>query len=73
MKPELPEGWRKKVRATVKEGPLMPRDYTQIYNVMLLASSKEEFHNLLTKNFPAEKAGKKSGTVKSVFEEYLKK
>jgi hypothetical protein len=71
-KPDLPEAYRKKVRAAVKPERLAPSSYTSIYKAIVESPGKVELNNAMVKIFNTSKGGRIYGLIKNIYAEYQK-
>jgi hypothetical protein len=72
QKPDLPEAYRKKVRAAVKPEKLAPSSYTSIYKAIVESPGKVELNNAMVKIFNTSKGGRIYGLIKNIYAEYQK-
>ena len=69
---DLSEPYRKKVREAVKNLKLSPSGYTSIYKAIVECSDKQKLNNALIKSFNSENGAIIYGTIKNIYEEYIK-
>ena len=69
---DLPEQYRKKVREAVKNLKLSPSGYTSIYKAIVECSDKQKLNNAMIKAFNNENGAIIYGTIKNIYEEYIK-
>jgi hypothetical protein len=72
QRPDLPEAYRKKVRAAVKPEKLAPSSYTSIYKAIVESTGKVELNNAMVKIFNTSKGGRIYGLIKNIYAEYQK-
>lgn len=71
LKRDIPEEWRKKVRAAVKDEQLAPASYTLIYRAIAQSASKMELNASLCRAFKNNtKGGSVYRHVKEIYEQY---
>ena len=69
---DLPEAWRKKVRAAVKSDKLAPSSYSIVYKAIASSKTKIELNNRFVKAFQTPKGSTIYNHVKEIYEQYLK-
>ena len=69
-KPDLPETYRKKVRAALRSDKLSSGNYTTIYRAISGSKDKLSLNNTLVKAYGSEKGGEVYNRIKDIFAEY---
>ena len=69
-KPDLPEAYRKKVRAALRSDKLSSGNYTTIYRAISGSKDKLSLNNTLVKAYGSEKGGEVYNRIRDIFAEY---
>ena len=69
-KPDLPEAYRKKVRAVLRSDKLSSGNYTTIYRAISGSKDKLSLNNTLVKAYGSEKGGEVYNRIRDIFAEY---
>ncbi len=69
-KSDLPEAYRKKVRAALRSDKLSSGNYTTIYRAISGSKDKLSLNNTLVKAYGSEKGGEVYNRIKDIFAEY---
>lgn len=69
-KPDLPEAYRKKVRAALRSDKLSSGNYTTIYRALAGSRDKLSLNNTLVKAYGSEKGGEVYNRIRDIFAEY---
>ena len=69
-KPDLPESYRKKVRAALRSDKLSSGNYTTIYRALAGSRDKLSLNNTLVKAYGSEKGGEVYNRIRDIFAEY---
>ena len=69
-KPDLPENFRKKVRAALRSDKLSSGNYTTIYRALSGSRDKLSLNNTLVKAYGSEKGGEVYNRIREIFAEF---